>query len=217
VFGPDFRFARSFDAPGRWTLSGFSVRVDGTLLVGAFAAGAAGSVHVLSREGVVLRSFGPPVDAGGIPPGFASSLLGGSADESDEGIVYSRRSPYELVFYDRPGRRRRSCRGDPRWTTPPRSVVRAGNGQQALEWQRFVHSAGALSLGGGYYLNQLLDPGGLTTTFDLVRADCGLAHRRMHPGVLLFHQRRGDLLVGRIEDDVPQVALFRYRIERTGR
>lgn len=212
VFGPDFRFVRSFDAPG-WAVSGFSVRADGTLLVGAFAPGAAGSIHVLSRQGRLLRSFGPSVDVGGIPAGFVSSLLGGSADESEEGIVYSRRSPYELIFFDRAGQRRRSCRGDPRWTTPPRSVVRTGSGQQALEWRRFVHSVGALSLGEGYYLNHVLDPGGETTTIDLVRADCGLAQRRVHDGVLLFHQRRGNLLVARSEGDVPQVVLYRYRID----
>jgi hypothetical protein len=217
VFGPDFRFARSFAAPGRWTVSGFGVRADGTLLVGAFAAGSAGSVHVLARDGRVLRSFGPRADTTGIPAGFASSLLGGSVDESEEGIVYSRRSPYELVFHDREGRRRRSCRGDARWTTRPRSVVNLGNGRQSLEWERFVHAAGALSLGGGYYLNQLLDPGGRTTTFDVVRADCGLANRRVHRGVLLFRQRRGDLLVGLIEDDVPQVVLYRYRIDPASR
>ncbi|HEV3049083.1 MAG TPA: 6-bladed beta-propeller, partial [Longimicrobium sp.] len=62
VFGPDFRFARSFEAPGRWVVSGFSVRADGTLLVGAFAPGTVGSIHVLSRQGRVLRSFGPSVD-----------------------------------------------------------------------------------------------------------------------------------------------------------
>ena len=213
VFGPDFRFARSFAAPGRWTVSGFSVRPDGTLLVGGFAPGAAGSIHVLSRQGRLLRSFGPSMDAGGIPAGFVSSLLGGSADESEEGIVYSRRSPYELIFFDRAGQRRRSCRGDPRWTTPPQSVVRVGNGQQALEWRRFVHSVGALSLGGGYYLNHVLDPAGETTTIDLVRANCGLAQRRVHDGVLLFHQRRGNVLVARIEGDVPQVVLYRYRID----
>lgn len=217
VFGPDFGLARSFDAPGPWVVSGFSVRPDGTLLVGAFAPGASGSIHVLSRQGRLLRSFGPSADAGGIPPGFVSSLLGGSADESDEGIVYSRRSPYELIFFDRAGQRRRSCRGDPRWTTPPRSVVRTGSGQQALEWRRFVHSVGALSLGGGYYLNHLLDPGGETTTIDLLRADCGLAQRRVHDGVLLFHQRRGNLLVARMEGDVPQVVLYRYRIDPAAR
>lgn len=217
VFGPDFRFARSFPAPGRWTVSGFSVRTDGTLLVGAFASGIAGMIHVLNREGRVLRSFGPSADAAGIPAGFASTLLGGSVAESDEGILFSRRSPYELVFHDRTGRRLRSCRGDARWTTPPRTVVRVGNGQQALEWQRFIHSSGAISLGGGYYLNEVLDPGGESTTLDLVRADCALAHRRVHDAVLLFQDRRGDLLAAQVGGDVPQVALFRYRIERAVR
>jgi hypothetical protein len=217
VFGPDFRFARSFAAPGRWVVSGFTARMDGTLLVGAFAGGGGGSIHVLARDGRLLRSAGPRADAAGIPAGFASSLLGGSVEEGEEGIVYSRRSPYELVFHDHAGRRLRSCRGDARWTTPPRSVFREGNGRQQLDWQRFVHSEGALSLGGGYYLNQLLDPGARTTTLDLVRADCGLAHRRVHDGVLLLRQRRGDLLVGVVEGDVPQVVLSRYRIERTGR
>ncbi|WP_420128477.1 6-bladed beta-propeller [Longimicrobium sp.] len=217
VFGPDFRFARSFPAPGPWTVSGFSVRPDGTLLVGAFAPGAARSIHVLARDGRVLRSLGPSADAAGIPEGFASSLLGGSVHESNEGIVFSRRSPYELVFHDRTGRRLRSCRGDARWTTPPRTVVRVENGQQALEWQRFVHSTGAISLGGGYYLNELLDPDGQSTTLDLVRANCALAHRRVHDGVLGFRDRRGDLLVARVGGEVPQVALFRYRIERVVR
>lgn len=217
VFGPDFRFARGFATPGRWVVSGFTARADGTLLVGAFAGAAAGSIHVLARDGRLLRSVGPSADATGVPAGFASSLLGGSVEESDEGIVYSRRSPYGLVFHDRAGRRLRSCRGDARWTTPPRSVVREGNGRQQLEWPRFVHSAGALSLGGGYYVNQILDPGARTTTLDLVRSDCGLEDRRVYDQVLLFGQRRGDLLVGRIESDVPRVVLFRYRIERTGR
>lgn len=216
VFGPDFRFARSFPAPGRWTVSGFSVRSDGTLLVGAFAPGMMGSIHVLSREGRVLRSFGPSADATGIPEGFASSLLGGSVDESDEGILFSRRSPYELVFHDRTGRRVRSCRGDARWTTPPRTVVRVGNGQQALEWQRFLHSPGALSLGGGFYLNQILDPARQTTTVDLVRAGCGLVNRRVHNGIV-FQHRRNDLLAGIVDGEISQVVIFRYQVEQTSR
>jgi hypothetical protein len=216
VFGPNLRFRRSFDAPGAWTVGGFSVRADGTLLVGAYAANRAGSIHVLSRDGRLLRSFGPTADARGIPTGFASSLLGGSVDESGTGMVYSRRSPYELVFFDPSGRRLRSCRGDPQWTTPPQSVVRVGNGQQALEWQRFLHSPGALSLGGGFYLNQILDPARHTTTVDLVRAGCGLVNRRVHDGIV-FQHRRDDLLAALVDSEIPQVVIFRYRVQPTSR
>lgn len=216
VFGPDGRYARSFNTPGAWAVGGFSVRADGTLLVGAFT-GSGGSAHVLARNGRVLRSFGPTADATGIPAGFTSSLLGGRVEEGDEGIVYSRRSPYEMVFHDRAGTRRGGCRGDARWTTPPRSVVRQGNGVQSLEWQRFVHSEGALPLGGGYYLHQLLDPGGGTTTFDLVRGSCALAQRWRHNGVLLFRHVQGNLLAAVVEGDVPQVVLYRYQITRASR
>jgi hypothetical protein len=216
VFGPDGRFARGFSTPGPWVVSGFTMRADGTLLVGAFA-GSGGSIHVVARDGRVLRSFGPTADARGIPVGFASSLLGGQVEEGGEWIVYSRRSPYELVFHDRAGTRRGGCRGDPRWTTPPRSVVREGNGVQSLDWQRFVHSEGALPLGGGYYLHQLLDPGGRATTFDLVRNDCGLAQRWRHNGVLLFRHARGNLLAAVVEGDVPQVVLYRYQVTRASR
>jgi hypothetical protein len=216
VFGPDGRFARSFATPGAWAVSGFSVRADGTLLVGAFA-GSGGSAHVLARNGRVLRSFGPIADATGIPAGFASSLLGGRVEEGDEGIVYSRRSPYELVFHDRAGTRRGGCRGNPRWTTPPRSVVRVANGAQSMDWPRFVHSEGALPLGGGYYLHQLLDPGARATTFHLVRGNCALAQRWRHDGVLLFSHVRGNLLAAVVEGDVPQVVLYRYQITRATR
>lgn len=216
VFGPDGRFARGFNTPGPWAVNGFSVRTDGTLLVGAFT-GSGGSIHVLARNGRVLRSFGPTADASGIPEGFASSLLGGGVEESGRGIVYSRRSPYELVFHDRAGTRLGGCRGDARWTTPPRSVVRQGNGVQSLEWQRFVHSEGALPLGGGFYLHQLLDPGGGTTTFDLIRGNCALAHRWRHNGVLLFRHVRGNLLAAVVEGDVPEVVLYRYQITPASR
>jgi hypothetical protein len=86
-----------------------------------------------------------------------------------------------------------------------------------MEWLRYVHSEGALPLGGGYYLHQLLDPGGRATTFDLVRSDCGLAQRWRHNGVLLFRHRRGDLLAAVVEGDVPQVVLYRYQVTRTSR
>src|ERR1700741_835610 len=197
VFSPDLVFVRTFPAPGSWSVSGFEALPDGNLLVAAYQPGTVGTIHLLSRSGRVLRSFGPQPNPGSIPEPVARNVFGGAIDWSGSAVVYSNKSPYALDFLDLSGRRRRSCVGDPRWTTAPAEVVRTTpDGGFSLDWPAYVHSVAVHSLGGGYFLNQIADHQRRRVTLDVVDGSCALLERRILPSSSqVFADRRGDRLL----------------------
>lgn len=213
VFGSDLRFARSFSVPPHWVVSSIRFLPDGRLLLAAFGRNEQGTLHILGRAGDLQRTFGPGFNAPNLA-GFEASLLGGSAEVADGGIVYSTRSPYELWFFDLQGRPLRKCVGQRGWTTEPSSVVQTGGGGMALQWQRYTHSYNVLGLGNGLYLNLVLDPAQDRTTMDVLTSDCRLLRRTVTDAPLMVMRSSGSRLVGVRNLEYPEVVVYEQRMSR---
>lgn len=211
VFGRDLVFRRAFAVPPRWTVGSIHFLPDGRLLVAAYGRGERGTLHVLSRTGTVERTFGPGFNAPDLA-GYEGSLLGGTAEVADGGIVYSVKSPYELWFFGLDGTPRRRCEGERGWTTGPAAVVQNAAGRTSLAWNRYVHAYNVVSLGGGLLLNLLLDPRTGRTTLDLLGADCRLLRRTVSDGPLTVLRASGSRLVAVRTVDYPEVLVYEHRI-----
>lgn len=213
VLSPDLVFVRSFPTPGRWALSGFEALPGGNLLVAAYEPGTPGTIHVLSRTGRLVRSIGPTPAPESLPEPLVRNLFGGAVDGSGPSVIYSNKSPYELSFLGLDGRMQRRCTGDPRWTTPPRDVVTITPSSHSIDWPAYVHSVAVLSLGGGFFLNQVADHRRRRMTVDVVDGGCALLERRtITSSNQVFVDRRGDRLVALETDEIPQVIVYRYRV-----
>lgn len=206
VFGPDLMFARSFRVVPRGAVGSLGFLPDGRLLLAAYATGEAGTLHLMDREGRVLRSFGPGFSGPDLA-GFDGSLLGGTAAMLDDGFAYATRSPYELWFFAPDGRPRRRCVGQPEWTTRPAAVVRRQGDAVELRWGDYVHLSRVLPLEGGRVLALILDPGD-RTTMDVVTADCRILQRTVLPEAMLVTAASGDRLAAVVTDEYPQVVIL---------
>jgi hypothetical protein len=207
VFGPDLRFKRSFSVPPQWLINSIQFVQNGQLLVAAYGRNEPGSLHLLSRSGRLNRTFGPRFNS---PPlsGFEASLLGGSADVAGGTIAYSTKSPYEIWFLDLAGRTQTRCVGRKEWTTEPSQAIRVNQNAAALQWGKYVHSSAILSLGGGLYLNQVLDPAGDRSRLDLVTADCRLLRRTTFNSPLHVVDASGSKLAAVRNLEFPEVLVY---------
>lgn len=213
VFAPDLSFARSFGVPPQWVVNSLAFLPDGRLLIAAYARGASGTLHLVGRDGRMVRSFGPGFNAPNLS-GFESSLLGGTLDVTPSGIVYSTKSPYEIWFFDHEGRTRSRCIGRSEWTTQPSEVVQTREQGVALNWQRYVHSSRVVALGGGLLMNQVLDPSGDRTFVDILSEDCRLLRRTALSPPMTLIRRSGAHLVGVRKLDYPEVVVYEQRVTR---
>jgi hypothetical protein len=213
VFGRDLAFRRGFAVPPHWVVTSIRFLPDGRLLLAAYGRNERGTLHVLSRTGQVQRTFGPGFDAPGLS-GFEGSLLGGSAEVTGSGIVYSVKSPYELWFFDLDGTPRSRCQGDRGWTTSPASVVENRGGSTALNWDGYIHSYNVVSLGSGLFLNLVLDPESDRTTMDLVTADCRLLRRTVTQAPLVVMKTSGSRMVAVRNLEYPEVLVYEQRVVR---
>ena len=213
VFGPDLRFARSFGTPPEWLVNGMEVLPGGRLLVSAYASGSSRAVHLLDREGRVVRSIGPA-----IPPqdlsGFEASLLGGTAVFDGGTIAFASKSPYEITYFDVQGRMQGRCRAAAGIVSDPASVVVSNAQGVGLQWSRYVHVGGIVSLGGETHLVMIRDPVEDRTLLDVVGPGCTLLRRSSLPGPATFAARRGNRLLVIRNVDVPQVVVYEYSLER---
>ncbi|MBW3656616.1 MAG: 6-bladed beta-propeller [Gemmatimonadetes bacterium] len=213
VFAPNLAFRRSFATPPQWKVNSIRFLPDGRLLVAAYGGNEPGVLHVLSRTGQRQRSFGPRPDATGLS-GFDASLLGGTADITGSTIVYSSKSPYELWFFDLEGRLLQRCAGQRSWTTQPSAVVRTNAAESRLEWNRFVHSYSVVALGGGLFLNMVLDPANERTTLDLVTQDCRLLRRTSPAAPIFITDAAGPHLIAVRNLEYPEVLIYERRVTR---
>lgn len=211
VFGPDLAYRRSFSVPADWVVNGIEILPDGQLLLAAYARGSRNGLHLLERTGRVRASFGPGFPSTDLA-GFESSLLGGTLDVGEGTIAYSKKSPYEVTFFDAAGRVRSSCRGEEKLTTRPAAVVVRNRDGTGLQWNRYVHSASILALGGGLYLNVIRDPVNDRRILDVITPDCRLVRRAEVEGPLTFFHRSGDRLLGARTLDYPEVVIYRYSV-----
>lgn len=180
VFDPALRHGRSFRVPSHWIISGMVFLDSDRIVVAAFGRGESHGLHVLgARDGAHIESFGPSI----FPPqdlgGFEGSLLGGSVAGTTRGVVYTTRTPYSIYFLDDAGIAQHVCTGDRSWTTEPQQVVVHAAEGTGLQWDRFVHSARILSLGGGRYLNVIVDPTADRRILDVLDGSCRLLARRI--------------------------------------
>lgn len=211
VFGSDLRFARSFGVPPHWVVSSIRFLPDGRLLLAAYGRNEQGTLHILSRTGNRQRTFGPGFNAPNLS-GFEGSLLGGSVEVVGDGIVYSTKSPYELWFFDLNGAPRHRCVGEREWTTSPAAVVQDAGRGMALNWRGYTHSYNVVDLGGGRYLNLVLDPQSDRTTMDVVTAECRLLRRTVTQAPLMVMKTSGSRLVAVRNLEYPEVLVYEQRV-----
>lgn len=213
VYGPDLAFRRGFATPPQWQINTIRFLPDGRLLVAAYGRNEPGTLHVLSRTGERVRTFGPRPSAEGLS-GFEGSLLGGSVDVAGDVIVYSAKSPYEIWFFDLDGRVKKRCAGARGWTTQPDDVVRSAGAGRAMRWDRFVHSYNVVALGGGLFINQVFDPAGERTVLDLVTSDCRLLRRAATGARMTVTDGVGSRLVTVRNLEYPEVVVYERRVAR---
>lgn len=213
VFASNLAFARGFAVPPHWVVNSIGFLPDGRLLVAAYGRNERGTLHVLSRTGQPQRTFGPGFNAPSLS-GFEASLLGGSAEVTASGIVYTVKSPYEVWFFDLDGTPRLRCEGERGWTTSPASVVESRAGATALNWKRYTHSYNVVSLGPGLFLNLVLDPESDRTTMDVITPDCRLLRRTVTQAPLMVLRTSGSRMVAVRNLEYPEVLVYEQRVVR---
>jgi hypothetical protein len=213
IFAPDRRFARSFRVPISWMITSIDFELDGSIVVASFGGAEAHGVHVLRRDGSVAQSL-VEVDRSESLAGFESSLLGGSLDVLGRQLVYSRKSPYELLFYS-DGRLISTCRGSPSLTTRPADVVEFIPGQgTGLHWERYSHSASVVFIDSGLVINVIMDPARDRRVVDLVTSGCQLIRRTLLPAPLTIVDRVGNRLAAVSNVEFPEVVVYEARVVR---
>ncbi|MEX0909336.1 MAG: 6-bladed beta-propeller [Gemmatimonadaceae bacterium] len=214
VFDPGLTFRRSFRVPPQWLITTLKFLPTGDLLVAAYARGERFGIRILDREGNSVRAFGP-VEASTELFGFESSLLGGTLDvTNDELIVYSRKSPYEILVYDLAGRLQSRCTGDRAMTTAPETVVDQQDRGVRLNWRRYVHSSGVVALGAGVFANTISDPVRDTRVVDLLNRNCQLLRRTRLNAPVSIVDRRGSRVVAVSNLEFPEVIVYSMRLNR---
>jgi hypothetical protein len=215
VFDPQGGFLRSFTPPRHWLVNSVQFMPGGDLLLAAFGSTDNYGLHVLDRDGELIGEFGPVEVDPNIYAGFVGSLYGGAADVTSAGeIVYTRKSPYELLLFNSHGEHLKSCVGAEDWTTDPREVVEQHPDRVAIHWERFVHSSGVFAIEGGRYLNVVIDRPNGRTILDIVSPDCRLLCRHAFDEMLVVEDVRKNRLVATVKSDFPQVVVFEFSVHR---
>jgi hypothetical protein len=214
VFDPQGGFRRSFRVPRQWLVNSVRIMPNGNLLLAAFGSADSYGLHVLDRDGELISEFGPVEVDPNIYAGFVGSLYGGAADMTGAGeIVYTRKSPYELLLFDSKGKHLKSCVGAEDWTTDPREVVEQHPDRVAIHWEQFVHSSRVFAIEGGRYLNLVIDRPNSRTILDIVSPDCRLLCRHAFDEMLVVEDVRQNRLVATLESDFPQVIVFEFSVQ----
>lgn len=213
VFDPQLRFRRDFRIPPNWLVNSLGFLPDGRLLVAAYGRGEAAPLHVLARDGRRLSSFGPRPQGRDLEP-FESSLLGGAAAVSADGIAYSNKSPYEISFFDLSGRLQARCTGRPQWTTPPAQAISRTDQGSGLDFGRYVHSANIVPLSGGTFLNVVHDPVNGRQVLDVIGRDCTLRRRTVLDVPLAITAHAGSRIAAVQTIDYPEVVIYTITARR---
>jgi hypothetical protein len=214
VFDPQGVFRRSFTPPRSWQVTSVQFMPDGRLLLAAFGDTDRYALHRLDREGELISEFGSVEVDPNIYPGFVNSLYGGAADLTSAGeIIYTRKSPYELLLFNSQGELLRSCVGAEGWTSDPRDVVEQHPELMTIHWEQFVHSSGVFAVEGGRYLNSVIDRPNNRTILDLISPDCHLLCRHVLNEMLVVKDVRDEYLVATSQSDIPQVIVFEFSVE----
>lgn len=213
IFSPTLAFVRSFAISPAWLVNSMKFLPDGSLLVTAYGAADGLTLRTLRRQGGAVTAFGPKASAEGLA-GFEASLLGGTADLTRNGIVFSRKSPYELWQFGFDGGTVRRCIGNPDWTTRPTEVVSDDRRGQSLAWNRFVHSSRVIALSDSLFLNVILDPVNDRRVVDLVSADCRLIRRTQLDTPVNFVRYKNGSLVAARTLDYPEVIVYELRLKQ---
>lgn len=214
VFDPGLAFTRSFRVPPQWLVSSLKFLPNGHLVLAAFGRNERHGIQVLDRDGNPQRAF-LPVPSGAELGGYESSLLGGTLDVAADGsVVYSRKSPYEILLYTPAGRLRAQCVGDPAMTTPPADVVQREPLGIRLNWARYTHSTSVVSLGGGFLANTITDPVNDIRVVDIVDQNCRLLRRTRVQTALTLIDRRGSRVVARSDLDFPEVVVYSMQLRQ---
>ena len=207
VFDPNLNFVRAFPVSPAWLINSIKFRPDGSLVVAAYGAGDGRSLRILSRNGGEGVAFGPVASAKGLA-GFEASLLGGTLDVTSRGIVFSRKSPYEIWFFTLDGRAVRRCLGKAEWTSTPSDVVDQSEAGQALHWRQYVHSSRIVALSDSVFLNVIVDPIQDRRILDIVTSRCELLRRKEiegHTNLIRFQAGR---FVAVRTLDFPEVVVY---------
>lgn len=211
VFSPALTYARSFAVPPLWAVNSLRELPDGRLLINALDVATRKTLHVMSRAGKPVLSFGdvaiPPPDVAQ----YATSLLGGRALVLDSSIVFSHKSPFRIDVYDLRGQLVRRCEGRAHAITEPRAVISRDGASVSLQWKRFVHSTGFLrGPTAGEVWNVITDRTSGRTTLQAAEIDrCAMLRERSLPVPLFLKYACADEVVGVLESDFPEVMVYR--------
>ncbi len=129
-------------------------------------------------------------------------------------IVYTRKSPYELLFFDADGEHVQTCVGSEDWTTAPHDVVEQRAERLGLRWEQFVHSSRVFSIEGGWYLNVVIDRPNNRTVLDVVSPDGRLLCRHALDEMLVVKDVQENYLVATVQTDIPQVIVFEISVHK---
>ena len=121
--------------------------------------------------------------------------------------------PMGLAF-DLNGQLLNRCAGQRGWTTRPEAVVRTSAAGSQLQWRDFIHSNNVVGLGNGMFLNQVLDPAGERTVFDLVTQDCRLLRRTSAGASINMTEAVGTQLIAVRNLEFPEVLVYERRVVR---
>ena len=213
VFSPALGFVRSFRVNSSWLITSIRFGPNGEIVIAAFGPAEQNGIHILQRDGTVVNSWGTVPRYANLA-GYDRSLLGGTLDLRDQTMVYSRKSPYELLFFSN-GRAVSRCLGPDTMTTPPNEVVDIVPGRGAgLNWSRYRHSAAVLFVDTGLVLNVIMDPGYDARVVDLVTTECSLVRRSVMGAPITLVDSRGGRIAAVSNIEYPEVIVYEIRIER---
>ncbi|HMN09778.1 MAG TPA: hypothetical protein PKC83_13440 [Gemmatimonadaceae bacterium] len=193
-----------------WAVNSLRELPDGRLLISALDVATRKTLHVMSRAGTPVLSFGDVA----IPPDvaqYATSLLGGRALVLDSSIVLSHKSPFRIDVYDLRGQLLRRCEGRAHATTEPRAAISRDGASVSLQWKKFVHSTGFLrGPTAGEVWNVITDQTSGRTTVQAVDIHrCAMLRERSLPVPLFLNNASADEVVGVLESDFPEVIVHR--------
>ncbi|MGQ0765962.1 MAG: 6-bladed beta-propeller [Gemmatimonadota bacterium] len=213
VYTPQMRFARSIRVPAFWTVNSVDFLPSGELVIAAFGGADENGIHVLRRDGAVVRTF-LPIDRSRNLLGFESSLLGGTLHVDGDELVYSRKSPYDVSFF-RNGRLQGRCAGSAALTTRPEDVIeQVAGGAMQLHWSKFTHAVSIVLVGDGLAVNVIMDPANDSRIVDVVSSDCRLIRRTRLAAPVTIVDRMGDRVVAVSNVEFPEVIVYKLILER---
>jgi hypothetical protein len=213
VFGPGLQYIRSFRVPTYWAINSMAFLSSGEIAIAALGGADEMGVQVIDRTGAVLRAVGEVPRQISLA-GFDTSLLGGNLAMLGRDMVYSRKSPYELLFYRRDeliGR----CRGAEVLTTRPQDAVEIISGQgAALRWNKYVHSTSVILIDSTLALNVIMDPTRDSRTVDLITRDCRLVSRTQLTAPVTVVDKVAGRIAAVSNIEYPEVIVYTFTVSR---